>query len=235
MKNFILAITLVLGFSSCSQKHAEPKINFEPPKYVEQMSSSEQEEIANLGGLYNSTNSPLFSDTKAMRINDIVTVLITEKASSSSKGSKSLQKSDSSTLNPLQLKYGGKNNGVNTAVQDINNGIGIGLGFDGKRGFDGKGENSRTESFDTTISARVVKVMSNGNYFIEGSREILIDGEKQIIQISGVIRPYDINLQNTIKSTMIADAKILYKTQGDINKTTKKGWASRFLDIIWPF
>lgn len=53
--------------------------------------------------------------------------------------------------------------------------------------------------------------MSNGNYFIEGSRELLINGEKQIIQLSGVIRPYDIGQDNTIDSRYIADAKIFTK------------------------
>jgi flagellar L-ring protein precursor FlgH len=59
----------------------------------------------------------------------------------------------------------------------------------------------------------VVKVLNNGNYFISGRRELLINGEKQIMQISGVIRPIDIDPDNMILSTQIADAKILYKTE----------------------
>ena len=76
----------------------------------------------------------------------------------------------------------------------------IGFESGSTNSFSGKGTNTRDEKFTTTISARVIKILENGNYFIEGSRELLINGEKQIIQISGVIRPYDIDQTNTINS-----------------------------------
>ncbi|EQC2553550.1 flagellar basal body L-ring protein FlgH, partial [Campylobacter coli] len=99
----------------------------------------------------------------------------------------------------------------------------------------GTGTQSRNESFNTTISTRVIKILSNGNYFIEGSRELLINGEKQIIQLSGVIRPYDIGQDNTIDSRYIADAKILYKTEGEVDRSTRKPWGSKVIEAIWPF
>jgi len=58
---------------------------------------------------------------------------------------------------------------------------------------------------------------------------MLINGEKQIIEISGVIRPYDIDETNTINSKYIADAKILYKTEGDMTINNKKGWATKII------
>jgi flagellar L-ring protein precursor FlgH len=111
----------------------------------------------------------------------------------------------------------------------------MGVGYNSSSSFSGKGTNSRTENFSTTISARIVKVLINGNYFITGSREILVNGEKQIIQISGVIRPFDIGQNNRISSTFMSDAKILYKTEGDIDRNTNQGWGSKILDSIWPF
>jgi len=59
---------------------------------------------------------------------------------------------------------------------------------------------TKNASFTTTVSARIVKVMVNGNYFIVGRREIMVDDQKQIMQLSGVIRPYDI--VKTIKSVL---------------------------------
>jgi len=94
---------------------------------------------------------------------------------------------------------------------------------------------SRNEKFSTTISARIVKVLENGNYFIEGSRELLINGDKQIIKVSGVIRPYDIDQFNTINSKYIADAKILYETEGDIHRTTNEPWGTKLVKSIMPF
>ncbi|EAL4066337.1 flagellar basal body L-ring protein, partial [Campylobacter jejuni] len=56
-----------------------------------------------------------------------------------------------------------------------------------------------------------------------------------IIQLSGVIRPYDIGQDNTIDSKYIADAKILYKTEGEVDRSTRKPWGSKVIEAIWPF
>ena len=90
-------------------------------------------------------------------------------------------------------------------------------------------------SFNTTISVRIVKVLKNGNYFIAGRRELLIDDQKQLIQLSGVIRPYDIDQYNMISSSQISDAKILYKSQGDVDRATKQGWGTKIIQAVWPF
>ncbi|MCI6565447.1 flagellar basal body L-ring protein FlgH, partial [Campylobacter sp.] len=111
----------------------------------------------------------------------------------------------------------------------------IGFSAGGESGFSGGGTNTRTETFTTTISARIVKVLSNGNYFIEGSKEILLNNEKQIMQITGVIRPYDISQNNEISSRYVSDAKISYITQGDIAKATNKPWGTKIVETIWPF
>ncbi|SFV63050.1 Flagellar L-ring protein FlgH [hydrothermal vent metagenome] len=78
-------------------------------------------------------------------------------------------------------------------------------------------------------------MLKNGNYFISGRREILIDNQKQLVQISGVIRPYDIDQNNKINSSQISDAKILYKTEGDVDRATQQPWGTKILQAIWPF
>jgi flagellar L-ring protein precursor FlgH len=62
-----------------------------------------------------------------------------------------------------------------------------------------------------------------------------VDDQKQLIQISGVIRPYDIDQYNKISSTQISDAKILYKTQGDMDRATQQGWGTKIIQSVWPF
>jgi flagellar L-ring protein precursor FlgH len=64
---------------------------------------------------------------------------------------------------------------------------------------------------------------------------MLIDDQKQIIQLSGVIRPYDIDQNNNINSAQMSDAKILYKSEGDIDRAIKQGWGTKILKAIWPF
>jgi flagellar L-ring protein precursor FlgH len=63
----------------------------------------------------------------------------------------------------------------------------------------------------------------------------LIDGEKNIIRVAGVIRPSDIDATNTIDSKYISDAKIEYKTEGEIERATNKNWFAKFLDAVSPF
>lgn len=231
----ILGIIAVILFSGCSSTKLDPSIDFKPPKYVQQMPSQEQEDLSNLGSLFGSGDRPLFSDRKAMRVNDIVTVLISEQATASSTGSKTIDRTNEITYNPAALSYNGTTQGVQKAVSALNNGLSIGLGINNESAFSGSGTTNRSEQFTTTISARIVKVMVNGNYFIEGGREILVNGEKQIVQLSGVIRPYDIDTSNRINSTLIADARILYRTEGDIERSTNKGWGTKILDVVWPF
>ncbi|MNN79681.1 Flagellar L-ring protein precursor [compost metagenome] len=80
-----------------------------------------------------------------------------------------------------------------------------------------------------------MRILRNGNYFIAGSRELLLNGTKQTVRITGVIRPYDIAQDNTIDSKYISDAKILYETEGDIRESTRKPWGSRLVESVWPF
>ena len=239
MKNklmiFLSGFSLVL-FSGCANKSVDPKIAMRPPAYVEQLPAQEKEgQIQNEGSLFGKGDNPLFSDRKAMNVNDLVTVVIDENILQSSSAKKSLSKNTNDKLGGGIFTTTGNNAAVNGAINKVNGLTNIGFGTNSQNSFSSKGDNTRTEKFTTTISARVIKILNNGNYFIEGRREMLINGEKQIIQVSGVARPEDIDSSNTIVSTKIADAKILYKTQGDIGKSTNQGWGSKILNTVWPF
>lgn len=217
----------------------EPTMSFTPPKYVEELPSKEEEiDFGKLGSLYGQGEKPLFSDRKAMRVNDIVTVVISENASASSSSDKELDKTNNMTLTGPAFTYNGPTTGTDTVeglMNNLNKYTSIGATLNNTRAFEGSGTNTRTESFTTTISARIIKVLNNNNYYIEGGREILVDGEKQIIRVAGVIRPDDIDQTNQISSTLIADARIFYETQGDLKQATEKAWGTKVLDTVWPF
>lgn len=170
-----------------------------------------------------------------MKVNDIVTVTIEETASLSVEAEKTLSEESSNKLGGGVTTYGGDNTKVKDIVSKLNGYSSIGFTAGSTNGFTGSGTNSRDDKFSTTISARIIKILNNGNYFIEGRRELLINGEKQIVQISGVIRPYDIGLNNSISSKHIANAKIMYNTQGDVKETTKQPWGNKFMQSVWPF
>jgi flagellar L-ring protein precursor FlgH len=226
------AVVVLVGLSGCTANLTDPEIDFKPPVYVEQMPPKEQQEnFDSVGSLFGKGENPLFSDHKAMHVNDIVTVVISETAKSSNSGSKQLSEDD-------DMKLGGgifSTAGGTQPINSLNKTTDITLGIKSGSSYKGKASATKDASFNTTISARIVKVLANGNYFISGKREILIDNQKQIIQISGVIRPYDIDQYNKINSTQISDAKILYKTEGDVDHATQRGWGSKIVQAIWPF
>ncbi|QCD52560.1 flagellar basal body L-ring protein FlgH [Campylobacter sp. RM16192] len=231
-KFYLSFVCVSLIFSGCVPS-ADPKIDMKPPVYVEQLPAKQINNQPNTGSLFGRGDNPLFSDRKAMNVNDIVTVIISESANQSSSGKRNTNKDSTIKLSGGVFSAGSAP--LSTVANQLNKLGDIGFSAGGGNEFSGAASNSRTESFKTTISARIIKVLENGNYFIEGSRELLINGEKQIVQLSGVIRPYDISNSNEIDSKYIADAKILYKTEGDVDKATRKPWGSKLMEAIWPF
>lgn len=234
-QNFIMLsmVTFSLFLSACA--NTDPNIAMTPPPYVEQMPNKETGlDVNYAGSIFGRGDNPLFSDKKAMSVNDIVTVIIQENANQSSKTSKSTKRD--STIGLGGGKFTGpQNTKIGKLANKLNNYTDIGFSGGSEAGFSGSGSTSRAETFTTTIAARIIKVLSNGNYFIEGSKEILLNNEKQIMQITGVIRPYDINQNNEINSRNVSDAKIMYITQGDLHKSTSKPWGTKVVETIWPF
>jgi len=230
----LVSLSLIIG--GCTANLTDPEISFTPPKYVEEMPSREEENVfVARGSLFGQGDSPLFSDHKAMHVNDIVTVVISETASSSNVGKKALSEADTLGLSGGIFTSAGGNAAMNSAAANLNGLGNIGLSGGSTSSYSGSGSATKNASFTTTVSARIVKVMSNGNYFITGRREIMVDQQKQIMQLSGVIRPYDIDQNNQINSAKISDAKILYTNEGDIDRSTNQGWASKIANAVWPF
>jgi flagellar L-ring protein precursor FlgH len=232
---FIMGLITLNFFIGCATHPMDPTINMKPPKYVEEMPSKEVSYPENPGSLFTNGDN-LFSDTKAMKVNDIVTVLITETVKQSSQATKKLSETnkddggifDAGISGGVSLNGHSKNfgkTGISLSLPDMNS----------NRTFNGSGTQQRNELFQTTISARIIKVLKNGNYYIYGTREVYLDGQKQVIALCGVIRPQDISADNTIDSKYIADAKIKYFTEGDIKRNMEKGWFAKIWEAIAPW
>ncbi len=237
MIKYIFSATVIISvFSGCSAKLTEPEMDFKPPRYVEEMPAQvDDKDFTSTGSIFGQGDNPLFSDHKAMRVNDIVTVIISEVAKSSNSVDKSLSEDDSSALGGGTFTAGGTNPAVSSYANMANGLTNVGFQAKSTSAYKGKGASNKNASFTTTVTARVVKVLQNGNYFISGRREIMIDDEKQVIQISGVIRPYDIDQNNNINSSQMSEAKILYNSEGDLDRATKQGWGTKLVQAIWPF
>jgi flagellar L-ring protein precursor FlgH len=183
----------------------------------------------------------LFLDTKARRVGDIVTVKIEE--SSKATNQANTKAGRGSSLEAGIDKLFGLEEWWDTKFIDEGNDNLPKIspfGNPSVKGsltseFDGSGSTSRSGALTAYITCQVTDVLPNGNLRIVGSREVLVNHETQLIILSGVIRPRDIDQDNTIRSTFIADAKIAYSGSGIIDQRQRPGWLANMLNTIWPF
>ncbi len=162
----------------------------------------------------------LFTDKKAFRAGDVVTILLMEFSAGSNQAT-----SDNNVEHTLGLQ----NNA--TGVLDFL--PGMGMDADLQSDYKAKGVTARKGELRGKIAAKVVEVLPNGNLYLEGQRTIEVNGEQQISIMSGLVRPADIRADNTVFSYLIADASITYRGKGSVNDAAKPGIISRF--ISWLF
>ena len=180
------------------------------------------------------SSGTIFLDYKARRIGDVVIVKIEEDSSASNSTNNQTSKATTYNANVTAML------GLPTNL-GVNNFLGSGAAFKPSIGattgnsHQGQGSNKKSDSFTATIAARIVDIMPSGNLVIEGSREIVIDQEKQTITLKGIVRHKDIDASNTISSSAIADAQITYTGNGATSQATKKGWLGKVIDVVWPF
>ncbi len=176
--------------------------------------------------------SELFMNPKARRVGDTVTINIVEIASATNEADTNTSKNTS--ISAQITKALGFENNTNFPTSDGFNPFGQLAGTTANT-FKGAGSTNRSGSLAASITARVTKVLPNGNMKIFGRREITINDEKQYLVLSGIIRSWDISSNNVVLSTYISDAKIAYTGKGVVNDRQNPGWLARVIDAVWPF
>lgn len=172
---------------------------------------------------------PLFEDHRSHNIGDIITVVLQENISASNSSSSNLTRDG--TANVGVTVTPGKLNPV--LGFDINDNK-TGIDSIGKNDFSGKGSNSAKNTFTGLITVTVQNVLPNGNLKVIGEKQVAINQGIEFIRFSGVINPNDINKNNLVASTQVADTRIEYVSNNRINDIQKMGWLQRFLLKISP-
>ena len=182
--------------------------------------------LANAQSLWNPDRPApaLFSDTTARMVGDILTVVINENQTVANDESTTLEKE--SSLNSVLTNFDILPNFLEPLPQVTGN---------TEKTFDGSGTVDKDSSFQTRMSVLVIDTMPNGNLLIEGTRTIIVDGDKKIIRLTGVVRSFDIERNNTVRSEFVANASLAFEGTGPLSRSVNRGWFSRLLDTVWPF
>lgn len=169
----------------------------------------------------------LFQDRRARQVGDTLTVVLTERTQAQKSASTTTSKStDVSIANPTLFGKQPTRNGIPLFDTSIS----------GEHDFAGSGASSQSNQLDGQVTVTVVDVLNNGNLVVQGEKWLTLNQGREFLRVRGVVRPDDINPNNSISSTRIAQAQITYNGRGAVADSNAMGWGARFFNSpLWPF
>jgi flagellar L-ring protein precursor FlgH len=185
------------------------------------------------GSLYSEVGSTKLTgaDANARRVGDLITVLVDESSKTQLDANTSTSRSSSaeSGINALL--------GLDTSILRANPNMGskISLGGSTETATEGAGSTGQAGSVTATLTCHVTDVLPNGNLKIRGTKEISVNRETQFLVLEGVIRPRDIQLNNTIRSSLIAEARVQSSGRGVVSNQQQQGWGTAVVNSVMPF
>jgi flagellar L-ring protein FlgH len=169
----------------------------------------------------------LFEDYSARRVGDILTIKLTEATTALKKANASETKDTNVSVTAPTL-FGMASSAV--------------LGHDletkmqANRTFKGQGDAQQSNSLKGDISVTVVELLPNGNLKVRGEKRVTLNDGDEYIRVSGIVRPIDIDTTNSLPSSKLADATIMYTGEGGVHDPSKVGWLGRILlSPLFPF
>lgn len=220
MKRVLLLSMLVLT-GACS---TVPPTNVHQPMTARPMPRYEPSAQAN-GAIYQAAASrPLFEDRRARFVGDTITIRITESTTASTKSNNKLDRSGSTTASVSALT-GMPGKGLQ----------GLNLDASSATAFSGKGEAANNNVFSGSITVTVIDVYPNGNLLVSGEKQLAVGHEQEFVRLSGVVNPSFVDFSNSIDSSKVADARIEYKSSGQVSDSQVMGWLARFFLSVMPF
>ena len=231
---FTVIATLGLGLTAC-EGVGRPELDPMPQNVLQMQQQSQQQMLADVGqekkplhgSLWQPGSKQFFQDSRATAVGDILTVVISEEARAISEANtETVHEQESETGFSSLFEFAGK---------QILPGVTTDLGSERENEFTGEGSTDRRDNLQGRVAAMITHKLPNGYFLIEGRREVLVNFEKQIMTISGVVRPEDVTSENTISSDKIAEARISYAGRGVVDEVQKPPYGSRFLQRWMPF
>ena len=182
----------------------------------------------------NKNMKDLYADDVARQIGDILTINISEDSTVDNKAKRDLKKeTDKSTTFGGGPHFPSKGTFDSFLPEQLL--PSFNMTAESTNGLKSKADYKDERSFVDRVTVVVVDVLPNRNLVVMGTLSRDIAGDKQAIEISGIVRPSDIAFDNTVKSEQVANFRIVTKNSGVAEPYTRQGWLGRIFDIIWPF
>ena len=180
--------------------------------------------------LWRNGSRAFFKDQRAAQVGDILTVIVnfTDKAAIANETQRSRDSKEDSGI----TDFAGSKLLTGKAAQVLPGRL---LTADGTSSSDGKGSVNRQEALQTNVAAVVTQILPNGNLVVEGKQEIRVNFEIRELIVAGIVRPEDIQSDNTIDSTKIAEARIAYGGRGQLTDVQQQRYGQQVLDVFLPF
>lgn len=248
-KKSIGRLTLIIlagtSLSACSAVDRVKNIGEKPPQSAVinptmqrgyqpvSMPMPQQQVVEKRGNsLWTGAQQGFFKDQRAKTIGDIMTVVIDidDKGKMENSTDRSRKTSESAALPNLL--------GMETQLTQVfpeeldTSSL---TSADAGSSYAGNGTTDRKEKIAMKLAATVTQVLPNGNMVIRGSQEVRVNYENRVLQLAGVVRPQDINIDNTISYEQIAEARISYGGNGQITDVQQPRYGTQLYDILFPF
>ncbi|WP_043238835.1 flagellar basal body L-ring protein FlgH [Stutzerimonas azotifigens] len=225
---FLLTASAV-ALAGCVAPAAQPN----DPYYAPVLPRTPLPASATNGAIYQAGfESDFYSDRKAFRVGDIITIELNERTQASKNATSDISKDSSANIGLTSL-FGG---GVSTKNPLTGNSMNLGAQFEGTRSNQGASSAGQSNSLSGSITVTVAEVLPNGLLAVRGEKWLTLNTGEELVRISGLVRSDDIGTDNIVSSTRVADARITYSGTGAFADASQPGWLSRFfISPLWPF
>lgn len=214
----LVAFTPAHAFLGSKRRAVETRAEYAPTPYYAPPAQVADGAIFHAAAGY----APLTSGARASQIGDILTILLVEKTQAVKSNSANTDRSGSLSLTPPIT-------GPLSFLKKTS------IDASGGSKFDGKGNAQQSNQLNGEISVTVAAVYPNGTMLVHGEKLLTLNRGDEHIRISGLVRTADIDIDNRVLSTRVADARITYAGTGEIARASRQGWLSHFFSILSPF
>ena len=229
----LLIISSIISLTACTTiYHNEVQ---DDPDWAPSYPAEENPSLHNSGSIYNvATAKMLFQDKKALRVGDIITVVLKENTSATKNADTELSK-DTGLTTGIPTVLGVNPNLAATSLLG-SQALDMTVDLSSQNAFKAETDSKQSNLLQGTISVTVQRVFANGNLMIKGEKWISLNQGNEFIRVSGLIRPEDIDKDNQVESNKVANARIYYGGTGPLAEVNEEGWLSRFFNSgWWPF